>query len=376
MRRELFPVLFGQTVPVLNLNFAGGQYALGSQRASNFLSIPGATFTRASPALAQDLAGNVISFGSGVPAITNQGISIWQAATNILLWSNDLTQTAWVKVNTTAAMDQVGPDGVANSASSLTATANSGTALQTVTLASSARLVSVFLRRITGTGPVSLSGDGITWTAQTLTSAWSRFQLASATVLNPVTGIQFGTSGDKIGVAYFDNETGTFVTPPIFTTSAAATRAADLASVGRIAGPLATFTLVSSVVQNAAVSAFVARSVTVADDSALFMSEALVSSGLAQVNGSGLTSTNFGSFTEGAITKLGISANGGIVRANVNQTGAVAVTGTSTMGRISNLYVGNQAGGARELNGYNRAIVLFNGASSDGQLQKQMNTVP
>src|SRR5947207_15091579 len=43
------------------------------------------------------------------------------AATNVVLWNRDVTNAAWVKVSVTPALDQVGLDGVANTASSLLA---------------------------------------------------------------------------------------------------------------------------------------------------------------------------------------------------------------------------------------------------------------
>jgi hypothetical protein len=83
---------------------------------------------------------------------TSNGILIEVARTNRLLWNRDATQTEWVKTNITAAKDQTGIDGVANAASSLTATDDNGTCIQTITLAAGNRTGSVYLKRLTGTG--------------------------------------------------------------------------------------------------------------------------------------------------------------------------------------------------------------------------------
>lgn len=160
------------------------------------------------------------------------GRSVWESRTNVALWSRDLTNAAWVKSNTTAALTQIGVDGVANSASLLTATAANGTALQTVTLASSARFQTAYVRRVTGTGTINMTTDGgSTWTAVTLTSTWTRVSIPTQTLANPQLGFRIVTSGDAIAVDYVQNENGTFATPAIPTTTLAVTRAADLPSI-------------------------------------------------------------------------------------------------------------------------------------------------
>jgi|GEM_PF-1219337 len=85
------------------------------------------------------------------------GVLVEEARTNLCLYSNDLTQSNWVKTSANAAKTATGPDGVASSASTLTATANNGVALQNITSASAARTGSVFLKRRTGTGSVTIA---------------------------------------------------------------------------------------------------------------------------------------------------------------------------------------------------------------------------
>jgi hypothetical protein len=161
-----------------------------------------------------------------------RGLLIEGARTNVALWARDLTQTPWVKTDMTAALTETGIDGAANSASLLTATAANATVLQTVTLASSQRTQSAFVRRVTGTGTVEMTTDnGTTWTPITLTSSLTRFDLPPQTVTNPVFGFRIVTSGDAIAVDYVQNETGPFASSPILTTTAATTRAADNAIV-------------------------------------------------------------------------------------------------------------------------------------------------
>lgn len=87
------------------------------------------------------------------------GLLVEEARTNLCLWSDDLTNAAWVKTNATAAKTATGPDGVANSASTLTATADNAGVFQRISSVSSsaARSIGVHLKRRTGTGAVTIA---------------------------------------------------------------------------------------------------------------------------------------------------------------------------------------------------------------------------
>jgi hypothetical protein len=163
---------------------------------------------------------------------TRQGLLMEEARTNVALHNSDLTQAAWVASNITPAKNQTGPDNVANSASLITATAANGTILQTVTLASSARFMTAYVKRITGTGTVEMTTDnGSTWTAITVTADWTRVSIPSQTVTNPVFGFRIVTDTDAIAVYGVQNENGAFPTSYIPTTTASVTRAADACSI-------------------------------------------------------------------------------------------------------------------------------------------------
>lgn len=168
------------------------------------------------------------------PTPTCNGLLIEEARTNRLLWCRDATQTQWVKTDITAAKDQTGIDGVANAASSLTATADGGTCIQTITLASGSRTGSIYLKRITGTGTVQVSLDGSTWSTVELSDTeWRRIVL-SGTVTNPVVGVRLAVSGDAVAMDFGQVEDGAFATTPILTTTATATRASDEASISNV----------------------------------------------------------------------------------------------------------------------------------------------
>jgi len=148
--------------------------------------------------------------------------------TNVVLHNRDLTQAAWVKTNVPAAKDQVGTDNTASSASKITAPAANGTCLQAITLASSARYQSAYVKRVTGSGVVNMTTDGgATWTPITVTSAWTRVTIPTQTLTDPSVGFQIVTNGDAIAVDYVQNENGTYPTSAIVTGASAATRVAD-----------------------------------------------------------------------------------------------------------------------------------------------------
>jgi hypothetical protein len=183
-----------------------------------------------------DIATTYQSIGAQTPTSTSlaanptsNGLLIEESRANRILWCRDATQANWVSTNVTAAKDQTGIDGVANAASSLTATANDGTCIQTITLASGSRTGSVYLKRITGTGNVQVTLDGSTYSTVELSDTeWRRIVL-SGTVTNPTVGIKLAVSGDAVAMDYGQVEDGANETSPILTTNAAVTRAADVA---------------------------------------------------------------------------------------------------------------------------------------------------
>lgn len=123
----------------------------------------------------------------------------------------------------------IGLDGLANTATTLTATAADAIILQPISLASAARCASAYVKRRTGTGTISFTQDGTNWTditAQINGSTWSRVQITS-TLANPSVGFKISTSGDEIDVDCVQNEAGPSATSPIVTTTAAITRNAD-----------------------------------------------------------------------------------------------------------------------------------------------------
>jgi len=167
------------------------------------------------------------------------GIRLEGTRTNVVLWNRDLTNAAWTKTNVSAAKDQIGVDGVAASASKITASAGNGTCLQAITLGSSARAQSAYVKRVTGSGVVEMTMDnGGTWTAVTVTAAWTRVTIPTQTIANPTVGFRIVTNGDAIAVDFVQNENGVFPSSPIAVTTVAVVRAADALTVPFNFGPV------------------------------------------------------------------------------------------------------------------------------------------
>jgi hypothetical protein len=167
-----------------------------------------------------------------------RGLLIEEQRTNALLHSSDLTQTVWVKTNATAAKNATGPDGVAYSATIITATASNATVLQAVTAVSTQRNSSCYIKRRTGTGTVEITQNGgTTWTAVTVTSGWTRVATPGASITNPSVGLRIVTSGDAVDVAFFQCEDAGILaslnapTSVIPTGASQVTRTADVARI-------------------------------------------------------------------------------------------------------------------------------------------------
>ena len=230
------------------LSFALEFADLGAGVVSTVEAISGATptFTRATAAWtklstglwAEVASGNPRSFYSGLNTSVGSylGYLAEGARTNSALHGRliaaGVAAAAWVESNVTAADDATGIGGVANSASTLTAGANDGTILQSLTIASAAKTLSAFVRRKTGTGAVYITLDNDTTrteiTSSLNTGTYVRVS-ATQTLANPVLGFKFATSGDAIEVDMVMLEnSASFASSPIPTTTLAVARNADV----------------------------------------------------------------------------------------------------------------------------------------------------
>jgi hypothetical protein len=156
----------------------------------------------------------------------------------LALHSRDLSNVVWVKTSITAAKNAVGADGTVSGATTLTATAASGTVLQSLVNVSQSRVFSAYIRRVTGTGAIQLTTNGGTnWTTVTITSGYTQVACDAQTVLNGSVGVRMAVSGDVIEVDFTQGEVGPVATSTIPTTTTSATRNADVITLsGAVSG--------------------------------------------------------------------------------------------------------------------------------------------
>lgn len=205
----------------------------------------GMSFTRASAAwrcnalgLLESAAADALRHDYDPASGRYRGVLIEEGRTNMLRHCRDLAQAEWAKSGMTVLRDQAGADGVADTASRLSADTADATAMQAVTLAASQRCVSAYAKRLAGTGAVLMTADGgATWTdvSAQLGAAgpggFARVALPAQTLADPAAGFRLAAAGDAIAVDFVQDEEGAFPTSPILTTVAAASRAAEALTV-------------------------------------------------------------------------------------------------------------------------------------------------
>lgn len=142
---------------------------------------------------------------------------------NWILHSRDLANAAWTNTNITATRNQTGANGVANSATLLSATAGNGTCTQGITRAAEDYVGSAIIRRVTGTGVIEMTIDnGTTWTDVTsqIGSSYAKVVVPFQNLANPTIGFRIATSGDEISVDLVQLENNRIATSPAATTTA------------------------------------------------------------------------------------------------------------------------------------------------------------
>ncbi len=94
---------------------------------------------------------------------------------NMLTYSEAFDNAAWTKTTVTVAANSVAAPNTTTTADTLTASAGNGTVVQAITGTAASYTFSVYLKRLTGTGAISVSADGTSFTTCTTnTTTWTR----------------------------------------------------------------------------------------------------------------------------------------------------------------------------------------------------------
>lgn len=337
---------------------------------------------------AQWVDGHWSSFGSNTLKQTDKGVLSETARTNDALWSRDLTQASWTKVGMGTALNATGIDNTASSATTLTATGTAGsctascTVLQTITLGSSADTYSVWLKRVTGSGTVNITINNLAGvTACTLnTSTFTRCTV-TATLANPVVGIQLTALSDVVIADFNQLEPGGFPTSPILTTTATATRNGDKINLtGGLATVLGTFTF-SAVVTTTASENTAAASVTMylldldndTNNDPLYFGST-VNTLVRSFPGTLVTATIGGAGTYLGTVKAGLATTSGGNTLLVANNGTVTTSTAHSFSATTAVGFLTQSAGGQQYNGYSTRATFWNTALSSANLAAQ--TVP
>ncbi len=146
--------------------------------------------------------------------ITSGGV-VTMAGENRAVQSEDFG-TTWSASNVTVASDSsvASPDTATTYRGSLTATNANGTVLQSITETAVSWTFSVWLKRKTGTGAVSITANAASaYTAVSVTSDWKRFSVTQTGAAGAGNvGIKLATSGDAVYAWGAQAEIGTTAT--------------------------------------------------------------------------------------------------------------------------------------------------------------------
>ena len=337
------------------------------------------TIARASSGFVDDTTGLWTSVGSNLLRRSNKGVLIEEARTNNLLQCRDMTNAAWVKGATmTVAQNQTGIDGTANSATLVTGGAVSGTntVLQTITLGSATDTYSVWLKRVSGSGTINITGNGGTvWTPAAVTTTWTKFAV-TATLVNPVCGIQIITDTDSVAVDFNQLEGGAFSTSPILTTTVAVTRAADNINLTSVTGvTLARGSIYAEwqhAVLPAGASALAAELIADANN-LILMGKATTEQGVTQVVSAASTVATLvttATIAAGTLVKAAsaYALNDFVMVDNLEATVLTDVSGAVPTGTPA-MWFGSNAGATLWLDGYLRRVTYFPARLSNAALQ-------
>lgn len=328
---------------------------------------------------APDSKGILYGFPAYSLRITDLGLWAEGNSRNYALWCRDLTNAAWTKTNVTVAKNQTGADLSANGACLVTATATDGTVTQQVTQASAQYIGHWYIKRVSGSGTVSVMVDGTNYTDVTSLLNTNGFVLspcAPATLANPTLGLKLGTSGDSVAVDFAQLENSHTPTTPMVTTTTLQFRGPEEP----------TFSTLSSSVQNAGqvlidrtfVNNPMSFAITVSGNAPAASSPLISGNDIGSVQVRGVvdggaltfrlaTTANTGNVGLGILNKVA-GRIAGAVKICLNGGAFATSTQSVTYSPSTHGALGNNGAGVAPINGYIQRVTYWNYEISDGEL--------
>ena len=373
---------------LVELDFTRDYYRVLDKRYPTFTSIPGASVTGGGGfATATSVDGRIIGpFAANTPPVTDNGLEVWEARTNLLRWSEDFTNAAWAKAGVPAVVvvgDQaIAPNGTLT-ADRVTWAAGSGTLQYNGVsfTAGQAYTLSCYARAVSGSSTFRISHyDGVTGAGSpdtTVGEVWERV-VFTFTPANTGTGNisltrqTSGAAGD-IYLWGFQLEAGSFPTPYIPTTTAAATRTALVPVVGGLASLLGAQATVFAEFQFQGTQVGNRNIFSVNDTTKNNRLQAYQDSlGLLQWRCSlgsvdytpAATATTFTT----NVQRVAMSVGSGVFRGAINGT-ASADTAPPSAPALTRLNIGTDESGGNPQNGRLRKLIILPNVLSDAQLQ-------
>jgi hypothetical protein len=328
----------------------------------------------------QSAASGEARFDYDPSTLAPRGLLIEEQRSNLVSWSEEFDNADWLKTNSSVTPNTiVAPDGT-TTADTLTANTNSGQIQQSRTgTAGVIYTVSIWIRRRTGTGQVSLRSVENVNTPITVTSDWQRFSLAVTSTTTTIRcGVFLAASGDAVDIWGAQLEAGAFPTSYIPTTTTALTRNADVASMTGTnfsdwynASEGTIFANYSRITTNTTYAQIISL-----DDGSLADRISLSTSGGSgyrfriDVVDNSISQWQNANVGEGTQFPISVIAAYKINDFAATLNGGAVQTNTSgTVPTINQLVIGNRAGGNAFLNGHIRRIAYYPTRLSNAQLQ-------
>jgi hypothetical protein len=202
----------------LKLDFANGVHARQGVAFATLDAVTGLSFTRSGASTARRADGRLVSFADGVARVTDRGLLIEEARSNLLLRSQELDAASWTKSNAAVTADaSAAPDG-GTTADRVASTATASVAVQqSATVGATFATASVFVKKGSGATEANVfrlrnmttsntllevsidhDGGGVTYvtgtSGATLSAAadgWRRLALSATTGVNAGDSLRF-----------------------------------------------------------------------------------------------------------------------------------------------------------------------------------------